>query len=487
MTVTAGDGTRFTLVVPQGALLSEIEITMTPVSHVGEFPFSGGLVAAVQLEPEGLLLWEPASLTIEPAVPIDVTEQLSFTWHGQGKRFHLYPLQVDPSSITMKLVHFSGYGVGRGTDVEADELPPLPLPEDELFPLPQDKLESDTEKQTRKERKERNKKKLTKKKLKKRKRQMCVDFSRAHLNAFKILKDQFDKAVASRDEGWLRCLLNQALKWERFSRIEEAFAECQPAELTAAYAILTEFRLSAFGILADKAYERCGSNVAEALMLIRLEKEARQYQSWYSDGVTEIRFKILADQIKEKAKKCAQFELQFESVINSEQYVSHVRAKVMIKYEPGKTPLAEAPLEYVSFTSKDPCLIVLSYKGSTFTVKDMEFDLNTREGGECSGAPESEATLISMAILPFTDPPDLAEVKTCEPPLITFPLQHWGGLFAAVFHAKELEPNRGAIVIRGWDKGQNQLLARRTYLQTDSLGDETVSEITTLDLFHRPE
>ena len=69
ITATAADGTRFTLVVPPQALLSEVEIKMTPVAQVGLFPLSGDLVAAVQLEPEGLLLWEPASLTIEPAVP----------------------------------------------------------------------------------------------------------------------------------------------------------------------------------------------------------------------------------------------------------------------------------------------------------------------------------------------------------------------------------------------------------------------------------
>lgn len=120
LTLTTGDGTRFTLTLPADALISDAEITMTPVSSAERLPLSGGLVTAVQLEPEGLRLWQPATLLIEPPVAISGTEEFPFAWSRMGEDFHLYPLQLDPSSLAMKLAHFSTYGIGRGSDADRE-------------------------------------------------------------------------------------------------------------------------------------------------------------------------------------------------------------------------------------------------------------------------------------------------------------------------------------------------------------------------------
>lgn len=118
--------------------------------------------------------------------------------------------------------------------------------------------------------------------------------------------------------------------------------------------------MKALEILADKAYEKCGrkNDAGQALRLISLEKEARRYADGYSDGVTEFLFLQLARRIFEQAKKCARFELQFESVVSylddDNDSESHVRATVPIQLYPAKTPLAESPLEYVSFSYSNP-------------------------------------------------------------------------------------------------------------------------------------
>jgi hypothetical protein len=492
ITATAADGSRFTLVFPPNALLSDVEITMTPVAQVGQLPLSGGLVAAVQLEPEGLLLWEPASLTIEPAVQVDVLEQLSFTWREQGEGFHLYPLQIDPSSITMKLVHFSGYGLGRGTDAEADAA---------AAPDEQDRLEWATEKLTRKERKFRSQNpvflmeqlqsgmqeaaagKKNKDKNKKRDRKLCADFNQERIRDFDVLKSQFDAALKSKDEANLRCKLNEALKWERFVTIEQAFTGCLPAELATAYEILADFRLEALKILADKAFERCGSNVAEALRLIGLEREARRYQALYAgDGVNDVLFGLLAGRIREKAKECARFELQFESIIEGKEFFeSRVRATVPIQYDPEKTTLAESPLEYLSFSVKDSCLRAGNVQGSTFFVIDLEFDLNLRDDQDCSGANKPEAELVSMTISP--QPPSETVIDTgCDGESESIQTNLWAAGFLNL-HQKEFDNARSGFVIRNWSKGSNQLLARKTYPPSNG----NYSERTTLDLFYRPE
>jgi len=116
VSATAADGTVFTLTLPAGALLSDEKITLTPVASVDGLPLSGGLAAAVQLAPEGLLLFETASLVIDPPAPIASDQEVAFAWRGSGDEFGLYP--PDPtgdSALSLSISHLSTYGVGRGS------------------------------------------------------------------------------------------------------------------------------------------------------------------------------------------------------------------------------------------------------------------------------------------------------------------------------------------------------------------------------------
>ena len=114
LTTKGADGSEFTLTVPANALLGDQPVTMTPILSVAGLPLSGGFGAAVQLSPEGLVLLQPATLTIKPARQIPVAQQTGFAYHGSGQDFYLYPLN-SVSTVTLSLVHFSGYGVGSGT------------------------------------------------------------------------------------------------------------------------------------------------------------------------------------------------------------------------------------------------------------------------------------------------------------------------------------------------------------------------------------
>lgn len=114
ITATAGDGTRFSLTIPPGALPGRGTITLTPVSGITDLPLSGGLTAAVDIQPNGLHLTEAATLTITPAAGVPVPYSIAFGY--QDNEFYLYPVTaIDSSSITLKLMHFSGYGSGTGT------------------------------------------------------------------------------------------------------------------------------------------------------------------------------------------------------------------------------------------------------------------------------------------------------------------------------------------------------------------------------------
>jgi hypothetical protein len=114
VSTSTSDGTFFELEIPKGALHRREKITMIPVTRVDGLPLErGGAVASVQLEPEGLRFDRPVKLTIEPAQPVPVQEQLGFAWITQGTDTHLYPSAGDSLAMEMQLLHFSGYGFGK--------------------------------------------------------------------------------------------------------------------------------------------------------------------------------------------------------------------------------------------------------------------------------------------------------------------------------------------------------------------------------------
>jgi hypothetical protein len=120
LTATGADGSVFTLTIPDKALGGPEKVTMTPLNAVNGLPFSGGLVAGVQLEPDGLQLFRMATLTIKPKKDVPIAKQVAVSYHGSGD--NLYMLPLDPTAgISMHILHFSGYGVASGITGEIEE------------------------------------------------------------------------------------------------------------------------------------------------------------------------------------------------------------------------------------------------------------------------------------------------------------------------------------------------------------------------------
>lgn len=133
MTTTAADGTQFRLTIPDGALLKETTITMTPWSQLEGIAHSGGQMRGVDLKPNGTQLLDSATLQIIPpdtdgdgvteAVPAE-----TFSYVAGGRGAHRYPLTLDHNTLTFKLNHFSGYGGVIGeTTIIFEPLPPAEL------------------------------------------------------------------------------------------------------------------------------------------------------------------------------------------------------------------------------------------------------------------------------------------------------------------------------------------------------------------------
>jgi hypothetical protein len=116
VSLTAKDGSKFTLDVPADALQTDTTITMTAVKSLDGAPLDNNTPTAVQLEPSGLFFKEMATLTIVPAKDIPIKQQIIFGYEGDGKDYHLAAVDPKSKEIKIKLMQFSGAGVGSGSD-----------------------------------------------------------------------------------------------------------------------------------------------------------------------------------------------------------------------------------------------------------------------------------------------------------------------------------------------------------------------------------
>jgi hypothetical protein len=117
----AADGTRYRLEVPPGALLARTTLTMAPVTGIADFPAAAGVAAGVDLGPDGLPLFAPAILTVEPGGGVDGL--VGFAYQGDGEGLHLQPSFAADGAATFRLSSFSGYGLGAFTLAEIQSLP----------------------------------------------------------------------------------------------------------------------------------------------------------------------------------------------------------------------------------------------------------------------------------------------------------------------------------------------------------------------------
>jgi len=118
ISLTAVDGSKFTLDVPANALEAGTSITMTAVKSIDGAPLANNTPTAVQLEPSGLVFKELATLTIVPAKEIPIKKQIIFGYEGEGRDYHLAVIDPKSKEIQIKLMQFSGAGVGSGSDSE---------------------------------------------------------------------------------------------------------------------------------------------------------------------------------------------------------------------------------------------------------------------------------------------------------------------------------------------------------------------------------
>jgi hypothetical protein len=364
LTATGTDGSVFTLIIPDKALGSDEKVTMTPLSAVNGLPFSGGLVAGVQLEPDGLELFQMATLTIKPAKDVPIANQVAVSYHGSGDNLHMQPL--DPTSgISMHILHFSGDGVASGSTGEIEEQAKNP-PTDAADQAAQ-QIDAEAAAAIAAERQAAI--------------QGTASDPAAAANVANILKgtlnNWFDQVVepkvaaAQADYTLTDDALYNALVWLRRLALLGA-EDAHQAQFERLTTQVQDLRKAFEKALGDRCISQ--HDLSAVLPLLSLE---RQFQL--------LGIQTAADQSPlDTVKKCLRFELDFETVSpfvddTGISYVLHDRVmKLVLQPDfPSGNLTASQPHEILGVTSGNPARRVANpVSAQPFTVSNMSFQMH---------------------------------------------------------------------------------------------------------------
>ena len=458
ISVTAGDGTKFTLNLPKNALFSEETVTLTVVSAVNGSPLKDGIDAAVKIEPDGLQLLEPATLTIRLPKPVDPKSLLGFGYRAEGQEFHLEPYRLDGSVLTFHLLHFSGYGAGQGNTADASKVVPTAAADRAAQAL-------------------------------------AVCFSEGGDNCDanstnNILEDWYSSAVlpemtvAVTDDNALDGALIEWLQWERAIQMmglpDNAFSKEQQT--------LGQLLPKAIQNAINKSFERCvqNNNVSEVIVMLRRAVLAQKL------GLSD---SIMNDAL-DKVQKCARFELDLDSTMQAQSkdgpVTAHVQATVPLRFDPSRGSISEyftgeGDLKYVDITwPQVPNCSFSPTPGSSTKISVLaRFNLNLRANaqGDVNIQDNSQTPIfvgLQLSRLSAT------VTVTCKGFSQQFSnMDTWTPTWA-IFHHDELACSGGndcMYWLRDWTVLNGSIYATKAYQRSQSV----MSETTTVDIKHTPQ
>lgn len=119
VTVQTQDGLQLTLSIPAGALGADTMVTVSPLLRFDGLPEGVSMVFGVQLSPEGLTLWKPATLEIPLPASAKPERLFAFGWERAGRKPCLLPVAraTDGADVArVGIFHFSGAALGQAAD-----------------------------------------------------------------------------------------------------------------------------------------------------------------------------------------------------------------------------------------------------------------------------------------------------------------------------------------------------------------------------------
>lgn len=470
ITMAGEDGSYYTLILPPGALTEDHVITLRPITSIQDFPFSGGLLIGVDIQPDGLSLFKPARLILRPARLGSLTELLQpeslhrpagFGYRKAGEDFHLMPMEVLGDEIHFSLTRFSGYGTGGATSEDI-------IRQGERIP-------SDAKAHALQE----------------------ID---------KILTEYAGRLNEERDEHWFTSEEAQQLlrifeKWF-YNEIQPILAEAEHNDRKffcagqAYYGWLSQLFLLGFEppppfekemALAQASLERILLNAAKAAHQRAVSnKDPSEVNRLAGILATSMAIDINFEPIVALLNKTTRFELEFESVIRQASYWE-------IGVKTGKIPLElhESMAWYTgsgtlqhTFAWMECMSKFSSQPGQAFTIEAAYIKLPMPEPFECEI--DDRKNIPTPNVLMLLNPGYLMEQFTiqCSADDIAINLMAapmWYGSFGFL-HEASLQPETGLFIIGDWEIGEGELFAVKRFRQTF----EDLTEETSLFLWYTP-
>ena len=451
LTATAANGALFALTIPKGGLVDQQSITMTPVASIPDLPFGGGVAGggAVQLAPEGLILMETATLVIQPASPISFDQQAPFGWVNAGDDFHLFPLTLDLTTITLNIDHLDGYGVGSGSSTDRQTI--AAHQPSRLQPRREQNAEIAVD--TARNKLAGN---LTKKQQKKVIKALNATLSDLFQADLAIIESELTPPKANKEQhpeifdgASLLCGLTDLLKLVR-DQSELGVPLPSDAVTQATFAIST---------LTTQYFDACEENVLSVGSLISLARITS------SLARADSRLAGLASQVPDildKANNCAKLQLIFNSNISASfqygTYFVSMHAEVPLKLDAVHNEFdGQAAMTHLNFyVIPKLCSVVTSSIDDTCRVFLKLGNLIATDCDSNTAYPKDYDLYIDIG-----SPLETVTVVCPFIPSVTTTKEIWVGQFNCS-HAADYYS--GLFRIQGWTTGEGDVLATKDYV-----------------------
>ncbi len=470
--VTDPDGNVITLSVPAGAVYEE-EISLTVISSLVGATLSGGLIAAVDIQPDGLLLLQPAVLTIEPADPNTIDDLLSFqsdysltgfAYRGDGLSFHYHPYTIVDGKIEMMVLRFSGYGGGKSNegDRKSQKNHPPEDPRDQASQEIEEIMADEARKQHEDpdyEPGEESKQKITE-----------ILKAWVHTTVIPMAK------AAETNDSILHCAVQAWMEWEYMARSLDILQDDR-SPFAAEIDQITGHIRRGYDNALTRSHERAVSDndASQIFMVLILEAEAQRLD-----------FYIDTSEILDKIRR---FELEFESEISHTEGAFTVGVEtepISQEYDVGLSFKYEGsgPIEHVKVEFE--CMIDYDVLPGDFHAESPNIPTPWPSRPSCNGGtvpkpPKPPSENIALVIEPGLPIEIVTQHCEDQPEPNPVPAMFvWYGSFGYLH--EDILSFDGGYIVDGWNMAFGQPYATKTLTKTT---DDLIGH-TELTLWYAP-
>jgi len=490
--ITGADSWNYKFTVPEGFLVSETEISMTPIASLTS-PMFTEFTAGVQFEPDGLIL--PGIAWLDISGDVEGDNLIGLTYEGNGNEVAFSWAEITGSTIRIPITHFSGGGAGTPAPGGANR-----SPTNTMRAMGQALVNAFIENE-----------------------ENCIGFDHPLGGTViewyqKVFESMIEPKLKSAEENDLVLseAISMVLEWKAWRKHAEYLLctditeslEAVPGEKTA-----NELIQKGLVNAVDKAADFCAT--AHDL------GETKHILAWFA--ASQLLFDIedidLTSQVDQRLRDCLSFELQFNSYVDLVETTLTFRAdmKSTIKtlhpnaqgqtfgwFGEDDTPRAYGPLEYspkLNYPSKPGCDVVISRiktQMASAEIPELKISDPIRYVPINLNKPKDSETGIQG-----TQPPnDGASKDKNKFMLIFYPLEGseyfevtctdllggpnedgaWGPYTFNGIHEEDMNPYYNGFTIM-LERGPGKLYGRATFDRTINV-EVTITEKTTFDLFH---